>query len=157
GQDRLASVLHGHGVDEWCIDALLEILNRSFGSGVPIGPAASHILAEAFLIEVDTALADQGMDHIRFADDYRMFSPDLTTARRWIDILDNFLRSMGLELRPDKTSIENVSRFDYANGSAQSKLGLFADIASINQRPKPGPKSPVPPCPPSGCRRPRRP
>ena len=50
--------------------------------GLPIGPLASSILAEAILIDVDAALIDQGFDFVRWFDDYTFFARDDTEAQR---------------------------------------------------------------------------
>jgi hypothetical protein len=163
--DRLRRALREQQVEPWCIDAVLEMLGgwkNSFGGGVPVGPAASHILAEAVLIGVDKRLTDDGIDHIRFVDDYRLFAPDAATAHAWLGTLEKRLAAEGLQLRPDKTSIDSISRSDYENIIEHRKRSPFFARGEIDQQPPPTPPQPTPPqpqpnCPPSGCRRPRRP
>jgi len=51
------------------IDKLME--RNSYG--IPVGPYASRLLGEAMLIDVDAFLESQGIDFVRWVDDYNMF------------------------------------------------------------------------------------
>jgi hypothetical protein len=55
--------------------------------GIPIGPAASRVLGEAVLIDVDSTLLSNGVDFVRFTDDYVIFSPDPEGAEYGIGFL----------------------------------------------------------------------
>jgi Reverse transcriptase (RNA-dependent DNA polymerase) len=159
GLERLRRALHRQNVEQRWTDAVLEMLSAwggSIGGGIPTGPAASHVLAETLLIDIDRGLADDGIDHVRFVDDYRMFAPDLATAQAWIESLARRLGAEGLRLRSDKMSIDPVSRSAYASTLKWRGSGL--SLAEIDQSPQPKqPPQPPPRCPPSGCQRPRRP
>ena len=41
--------------------------------GIPVGPYASRVLGEAVLIDVDAYLKSQGIDYVRWVDDYNIF------------------------------------------------------------------------------------
>ena len=56
------------------IETFLTTLNSKSSQGVPVEPAASIVMAEAVLIDVDAFLQDQGVVHTRYADDIRVFS-----------------------------------------------------------------------------------
>lgn len=56
------------------IEFFLSSLNSKSSQGVPVGPAASIVMSEAVLIDVDTFLRDQGLEHTRYVDDFRLFS-----------------------------------------------------------------------------------
>ncbi|MCY1258434.1 reverse transcriptase [compost metagenome] len=58
------------------IESFLMRLNIKSSQGLPVGPAASIILAEAALIDVDQFIAQRGLEHVRYVDDYRIFSDD---------------------------------------------------------------------------------
>ena len=74
--------------------------------GLPIGPLASSILAEAILIDVDAALIDQGFDFVRWFDDYTFFARDDTEAQRALFFLSAWLQdNHGLNLNGAKTKI----------------------------------------------------
>jgi hypothetical protein len=55
--------------------------------GIPVGPAASRVLGEAVLIDVDSTLLGNGIDFTRFTDDYVIFSCDAEGAEFGIRIL----------------------------------------------------------------------
>ena len=56
------------------IEDYLSRLNNKASQGVPVGPAASIIMAEAALIDVDQLLVSRGYSHVRYVDDIRVFS-----------------------------------------------------------------------------------
>ena len=80
--------------------------------GLPIGPLASGILAEAILIDVDAALIDQGFDFVRWFDDYTFFARDDTEAQRALFFLSAWVQdNHGLNLNSAKTKILRRNSF----------------------------------------------
>ncbi|PZD73739.1 hypothetical protein C1752_01591 [Acaryochloris thomasi RCC1774] len=74
--------------------------------GIPVGSAPSRILAETALSDVDEALLANGVDFIRFNDDYRIFASSETLAYQQIAFLaETLFRNHGLSLQPNKTAI----------------------------------------------------
>jgi hypothetical protein len=74
--------------------------------GLPIGPYASSVLAEAALIDVDAALVDRGIRFVRWFDDYTIFAADESEAQRAIAFLGEWLhRHHGLTLSTAKTKL----------------------------------------------------
>ena len=59
-------------VIKW-IMKLVESTTAGVSRGVPIGPHAAHMLAEAALIPIDNSLSSQGIDFIRYVDDIVVF------------------------------------------------------------------------------------
>jgi hypothetical protein len=59
-------------ITKWII-ALLESTTAGVSRGVPIGPHAAHIIAEASLIPIDNSMSTSGLDFIRYADDILIF------------------------------------------------------------------------------------
>jgi len=113
---RLFVTLQRCGVEPPLADLLRSILSQWQGqwqSGLPVGPAASSFLAEAALIDVDRRLEADGIDFVRYVDDYRLFAPDATVARRWLERLIEQLAAEGLNLNSAKTSIVAVTRSEY--------------------------------------------
>jgi Reverse transcriptase (RNA-dependent DNA polymerase) len=110
--DRLSQALLRCGAQPWIIKALNDLLDR-WGKGLPIGSQASRILAEAALLDVDASLGKDGIDFIRFVDDYRLFAPDITTARRWLERLIEHLAGEHFNLNYAKTFICLTSRTEY--------------------------------------------
>jgi hypothetical protein len=71
--------------------------------GVPIGPGASGLLGNIYLLPVDEALRDAGVRFGRYADDYRLWlnGPDSWPGAR--DTVGEAAASLGLELNHSKT------------------------------------------------------
>lgn len=80
--------------------------------GIPIGPHAAHILAEASLIPVDNSLSARGLEYCRFVDDIVIFADDDLTARtnhyQIAKILDKQQR---LQLQKGKTKVFSSDDF----------------------------------------------
>ena len=55
------------------IEKLLVQFSGGSSYGIPVGPAASRPLAEAVLVDVDSALKAHGVDFLRFVDDFVIF------------------------------------------------------------------------------------
>ena len=64
----------------WTI-RLLESTTAGVSRGIPVGPHAAHLIAEATLIPVDNSLETQGIDFLRYADDILVFCPSADAAR----------------------------------------------------------------------------
>ena len=58
------------------LEKLLTQFSGGTSYGIPVGPPASRPLAEAVLIDVDSALKARGVDFVRFVDDYVIFGID---------------------------------------------------------------------------------
>jgi hypothetical protein len=96
-----------------------------YGAGLPVGPTASYLLAEAALLDVDRRLQDDGVDFVRYVDDYSLFAPDMAAARRSLDCLIGSLAAAGLSLNGAKTSIESVTRSAYEDYLNSRRAGRF--------------------------------
>ena len=96
---------------KWII-GLLESTTAGVSRGVPIGPHAIHLLAEASLIPVDNALTAEGFRFLRFADDILVFCPNQGAAKlalaRMAYILDKQQRLM---LQQHKTTFMSPADF----------------------------------------------
>lgn len=114
---------------------LMNINNRN-SQGIPVGPAASIVLSEAALIDVDEFIQNRGFEHVRYVDDIRIFSD----SRHELDIL---LQEVSLYLHQnhrlgvvgDKTKIIESQEFlqeELNNQYQMEKLEIFADIESAN-------------------------
>jgi hypothetical protein len=73
--------------------------------GLPIGPAASAVLADAVLSSGDAAIRVTGVEHLRWVDDVAIFAPDRRTGLRSLDALRESLSAAGLELHEGKTMV----------------------------------------------------
>ncbi len=80
--------------------------------GLPIGPTASAILADAVLMVGDAALERMGVRHIRWVDDVAIFTEDRPAALIALDELRSAWRSVGLESHPGKTAVLDPDEAD---------------------------------------------
>ena len=139
---RLAATLHQYGVKSWITNVLLVILSEwtsQWPAGIPVGPTASYVLAEAALLNVDRRLERESIDFVRYVDDYVLFAPSMVAARRCLESLVASLAAEGLSLNGAKTSIETVTRPGYEkylnarrSGRFWGGLGLTSDCETLS-------------------------
>ena len=80
--------------------------------GIPVGPYASRILAEAVLIDVDSFLSLNKIDFVRWVDDFHIFCKSEYEAQASLFNLGEWLYSNhGLTLQSAKTRIYPISRY----------------------------------------------
>jgi Reverse transcriptase (RNA-dependent DNA polymerase) len=114
------------------VTAIMSFLSQwafSVSYGLPVGPAATRILAEVTLADVDSALTAEGIRFCRFSDDYRLFASSEGDARRSLAILAEVLHeNHGMTLNDQKTDILPASDFAryHLNGSSHSSPGSLA-------------------------------
>lgn len=98
-------------VNKWVLQ-LLESLTAKVSRGIPVGPHAVHLLAEASLIPVDNSLVSQGIDYLRYVDDIIVFANSEIEARKHLyriaDVLDKQQR---LVLNKQKTQLLSSQDF----------------------------------------------
>jgi len=91
---------------------LLSGWNGTETFGIPVGSAPCRLLAELAISDVDQALLANGVQFIRFNDDYRIFATSHAEAYRHIAFLANTLfRNHGLTLQAQKTTVVTVETF----------------------------------------------
>ena len=82
------------------------------GRGIPTGPFASRLLAEALLDDIDRHLAAKGVDFVRWVDDFNFFTKSFASAQRVIFELSKWLfNEHELTLQPAKTHILKVEDY----------------------------------------------
>ena len=115
GQHRVQNALEMAGVPlerSKNIEEFLSQLSAKQSQGLPVGPYASILLAEATLIDVDNFLLRIGVPHVRYVDDFRIFC---VSRKQAIDVrhaLTEYLFSVHrLSLEASKTSVLFVDRF----------------------------------------------
>lgn len=94
------------GVHPLQIGGVCSVLNRLHDHGVrglPVGPPASSVLANAVLARVDRCLT--GIPFLRWVDDYVVFARDTEQASVALRSLRVALDNVGLAMAPEKTSI----------------------------------------------------
>lgn len=95
------------------LEKMLLRFSEGTSYGIPTGPPASRLLAEAVLIDVDSTLVSYGVDFIRFVDDYVIFSERPQDAEYAIRVLgETLFLNHGLTLQTAKTKV--LSAQDYS-------------------------------------------
>lgn len=80
--------------------------------GIPVGPYASRILGEAVLIDVDASLQSQGIDFVRWVDDYNIFCKTEYEAQSILFTLAEWLfTNHGLTLQSAKSKILPIEKY----------------------------------------------
>ncbi|MCF6154741.1 MAG: RNA-directed DNA polymerase [Candidatus Brocadia sp.] len=88
---------------KWIMN-LLESLTANVSRGIPVGPHAAHLLAEASLIPFDNSLKSHGIDYVRFVDDIVVFdNGELNCRKRLYQITDILDKQQRLILNKSKT------------------------------------------------------
>lgn len=94
------------------IKRLLSQWNSSVSYGIPVGPAASRLLAEVAISDVDAALQSEKHKFCRYADDFRIFCKDERSAFESLALLARVLfENHGLTLQQHKTRIVDAATF----------------------------------------------
>ncbi|MEZ0233086.1 MAG: RNA-directed DNA polymerase [Methylophilaceae bacterium] len=118
------------------IESYLMSLNTKNSQGIPVGPAASIILSEASLIDVDEFISNQGFNHVRYVDDIRVFANSEYELDGLLQKLTLYLhQSHRLGLVGDKTKIidsESFLQSELNNQYQLEKLEILDDIESSN-------------------------
>lgn len=117
-------------------EQFLLALNTKNSQGIPVGPAASIILSEASLIDVDEFIANEGFTHVRYVDDIRVFGDEAYELDCLLQKLTLYLhQSHRLGLVGDKTKILDSASFlqmELNNQYQIEKLEILEDIESGN-------------------------
>lgn len=80
--------------------------------GIPVGPHASHLLAEASLIPIDNSLILRGIKFCRFVDDIVVFLENKIAAQTcFFQIADILDKQQHLQLQKSKTKILESAEF----------------------------------------------
>jgi hypothetical protein len=86
-------------------------------AGLPVGPAASAVLANVTLVALDDALRRRGTPHLRWVDDVVAFAPSKADALLVLAELHRASAGIGLQLHDAKTRLIDDP------GEARSILG----------------------------------
>ncbi|MBT2600021.1 MULTISPECIES: RNA-directed DNA polymerase [unclassified Oceanobacillus] len=117
------------------IKRCLSQLNGSVSYGIPVGQAASRLLAELVLDDVDRGLMGEGINHCRFVDDFRIFCETEKDALAALATLANLLfENHGLTLQQHKTRVMTTEHFEnqiLKNDADQEISGLSDQFNEI--------------------------
>jgi len=112
----LENQLDESGVDSSLKCALMSLVKGvsiNVSRGIPIGPHASHILAEMSLIPLDDLLVVQGYEFCRYVDDIHIFCDSHKSAQVAIFSIVDFLdKSQKLSTNKQKSAIFTQAKFD---------------------------------------------
>ncbi|MBI5920888.1 MAG: RNA-directed DNA polymerase [Betaproteobacteria bacterium] len=119
------------------VEAFLMRLYPSTNSqGIPVGPAASIILSEAALIDVDQFISGNGLTHVRYVDDIRIFGNSARDLDLFLQDLTHYLHETHrLGLVGDKTRIMKSAAFmreELINQYQLEKLEILEEIEVVN-------------------------
>lgn len=98
-------------VKKW-VQNLFQTVSSKVSRGVPVGPHASHLIAESSLIPIDNSLSTRGIKYCRFVDDFVVFTDDKSVARKHLyEIAEILDKQQRLQLQKSKTKILASSDF----------------------------------------------
>lgn len=103
---------------------------------MPVGPAASILMAEAVMIDIDSFIAQCGVPHTRYVDDIRMFSNSEAKLAETLEKLTLYLyENHRLTLATDKTKLMPSDEFvdnHLHNPYLDDKDELMEELDSIS-------------------------
>ena len=100
-----------NAVTKW-ISNLLASTTAGVSRGLPIGPHATHLLAECSLIPIDESLRAHGVTFIRYIDDLVVFCTSWENAREALFVIARVLdKQQRLILQHSKTKIMSSDAF----------------------------------------------
>ena len=95
-----------------CLESFLLKLNLKASQGIPVGPAASIVISEAALIDVDQFVARTGLRYVRYVDDLRIFADNAEALRATLEELVGYLfEAHRLQLAWGKTEVTSSADF----------------------------------------------
>jgi Reverse transcriptase (RNA-dependent DNA polymerase) len=118
------------------IEFFISALNNKASQGIPVGPAASIVMAEALLIDVDEFIKNAGFQYTRYVDDFRIFADSEAHLLLHLERLTLYLyEHHRLTLSSEKTKIQDAKEFVQKylhNQTTEEKVKLFKTLAMIN-------------------------
>lgn len=118
-QHRLENVIESVATTQRVRDVARVLVKKLIGNlmgkdsyGIPVGPYASRLLAEALLIDVDTQLKTSGVEFARWVDDFVIFAKSEYEAQSILFTLGEWLYTRhGLTLQSAKTQILTIASY----------------------------------------------
>jgi len=118
-QHRLENVIESVATTLRVRDVARVLVRKLIGSlmgrdsyGIPVGPYASRLLAEALLIDVDTQLDTSSVEFVRWVDDFVIFAKSEHEAQSILFTLGEWLYTRhGLTLQSAKTQIITIANY----------------------------------------------
>lgn len=118
-QHRLENVIESVATSLRVRDVARVLVKKLIGNlmgrdsyGIPVGPYASRVLAEALLIDVDASLQSQSIEFVRWVDDFSIFCRTEYAAQSVLFALGEWLFTKhGLTLQSAKTNILTIDNY----------------------------------------------
>ena len=120
-----STLLTTSGVEKIHADLINKVLlhwAKRDSYGLPIGSNGSRVLAEVALCNVDRSLKEDGIDFIRFVDDFRVFSGSAVEAHSALERLIELLDREGLFINTRKSSIKRINLHDDEEDRPQEEV-----------------------------------
>lgn len=110
--ETVAKTQRARDVARVLVKKLISNLMGRNSYGIPVGPYASRLLAEAILIDVDATLKSAKANFVRWVDDYNFFCKTEYEAQSILFLLGEWLYSKhGLTLHSAKTKIMTIDDY----------------------------------------------
>lgn len=94
------------------IESFLTRINGKTSQGIPVGPAASVVMAEALMTDIDQFIQGLGLPFTRYVDDIRIFSDHTEQLDRVLRDLTTYLyENHRLTLASGKTKIMEAKKY----------------------------------------------
>lgn len=116
-------------------ERLLMKWTGSNSQGLPVGPAASILMSEAVLIDVDQFIRNKGVRHTRYVDDFRIFGESEQQLRQLLRDLTLYLYEVHrLHLAGAKTFLSTSGEMldtVFENPYELEKINIFEEVGEI--------------------------
>jgi hypothetical protein len=103
------------GVGHMHANALKRLIGHWAGSysyGIPVGSAASRLIAEITIADIDQLLLSEGTKYVRYSDDFRIFCTSEAEAYKYLTLIArSLIENHGLTLQQNKTKIVPIDIF----------------------------------------------
>lgn len=97
------------------LDTRVRGLNGKRTNGLLVGPFISRVLSEAVLARVDIELRDNGLDFVRYADDYEFYIRRNDEVEKTKSIVTSILSKYYFEINSEKTKYEKYPFYIFTN------------------------------------------
>lgn len=107
--DTALGVGHMHS---GAIKQLIRHWAGAYSYGIPVGSAASRLVAEVTISDIDQLLLSEGAHYVRYSDDFRFFCASEAGAYKYLTLIARALiENHGLTLQQNKTKIVPIDVF----------------------------------------------
>ncbi|EHH2475234.1 reverse transcriptase [Vibrio vulnificus] len=118
------------------IEQFIMAINDKASQGIPVGPAASIIMSEATLVDIDEFISNKGIEHARYVDDFRIYANSRKELENILESLTIYLHETHrLTLASDKTKILSTKKYVESvlhNQYEMEKVEIFETLEILN-------------------------